>query len=181
MQDAKTHRTIEAIWRMESARLISGLTRLVRDVGLAEDIAQDALVAAMETWPRAGIPDNPGAWLTTVAKRRAMDHFRRHKRWEEKITALGHEMQATESSGVDLDAIDDPVGDDLLRLIFMCCHPVLSTQARVALTLRLFGGLTTEEIARAFLTPVPRWHSGSCGPSGSLRKSRHRLISTEPR
>lgn len=154
MQDAKTHRTIEAIWRMESARLISGLTRLVRDVGLAEDIAQDALVAAMETWPRAGIPDNPGAWLTTVAKRRAMDHFRRHKRWEEKITALGHEMQATESSGVDLDAIDDPVGDDLLRLIFMCCHPVLSTQARVALTLRLFGGLTTEEIARAFLTPV---------------------------
>src|SRR5690606_790380 len=122
--DAKTYRTIETIWRMESARLVVGLARLVRDVGIAEDLAQDALVAAMETWPRTGIPDKPGAWLTTVAKRRAMDHFRRHKLMEQKVETLGHEMQATATQEIDFDALDDPVGDDLLRLIFMCCHPV---------------------------------------------------------
>jgi RNA polymerase sigma factor (sigma-70 family) len=146
-------RTIDAVWRIESAKLIAALARMVRDVGLAEDLAQDALVAALEQWPSAGLPDNPGAWLMAVAKRRAMDHFRRQERLDRKVAELGREFETagTYDDGLD-DAIDDDIGDDLLRLIFTACHPVLSTQARVALTLRLLGGLTTEEIARGFLT-----------------------------
>ncbi|WP_407667367.1 RNA polymerase sigma factor [Myxococcus dinghuensis] len=151
------HRAIEAVWRIEAARLIAGLTRMVRDVGLAEELAQDALVAAMERWPQTGIPDNPGAWLMATAKRRAIDELRRGKRVERKHEELGHELEAEQERATpDLDAaLDEDVGDDLLRLIFIACHPVLSTEARVALTLRLLGGLTTEEIARAFLVPSP--------------------------
>jgi RNA polymerase sigma factor (sigma-70 family) len=152
-----TQRTIDAVWRIESARIIAGLARMVRDVGLAEELAQDALVAALEHWPESGIPDNPGAWLMATAKNRALDHFRRNKLLERKHEQLGHELELQqEMAEPDLDAaINDDVGDDLLRLMFTACHPVLSTEARVALTLRLLGGLTTEEIARAFLVPEP--------------------------
>jgi RNA polymerase sigma factor (sigma-70 family) len=155
MTDSTTHRTIDAVWRIESAKLIAGLARMVRDIGLAEDLAQDALVAALERWPESGIPDNPGAWLMATAKRRAIDVLRRGKRLERKHEELGYELEAKQKSPeLELDAaLDDPVGDDLLRLVFMTCHPVLSTEARVALTLRLLGGLTTAEIARAFLVP----------------------------
>jgi RNA polymerase sigma factor (sigma-70 family) len=151
------HRTIEAVWRIESAKLIAGLARIVRDVGVAEDLAQDALVAALEQWPRSGVPENPGAWLMATAKRRAIDRFRRGKMLEQKHAEIaGDEAGRPEVAMPDLDAaIDDPIGDDLLRLIFTACHPVLSTEARAALTLRLLGGLTTEEIARAFLVPAP--------------------------
>ena len=150
------HPTIDAVWRIESPRLIAGLTRMVRDVGLAEDLAQDALVAALVQWPQSGIPDNPGAWLMATAKHRAIDHFRRNTRLERKHEEIGRERQAQEMAVPDLDtALDDNVGDDLLRLMFISCHPILSTEARVALTLRLLGGLTTEEIARAFLVPEP--------------------------
>jgi RNA polymerase sigma-70 factor (ECF subfamily) len=150
------HRTIDAVWRIESPRLIAGLTRIVRDIGLAEDLAQDALVAALEQWPESGVPDNPGAWLMATAKHRAIDHFRRNTRLERKHEELGRELGAKEMAVPDLDsALDDNVGDDLLRLVFISCHPVLSTEAQVALTLRLLGGLTTEEIARAFLVPEP--------------------------
>ncbi len=157
MTVSDTHRAVEAVWRIESARLIAGLARIVRDVGLAEDLAQDALVAALEQWPVSGVPDNPGAWLMAVAKRRAIDLLRRRTRLELKHEELGRELEAQQKTAAsDLDAtIDDAVGDDLLRLMFMCCHPVLSPDARVALTLRLFGGLTTVEIARAFLVPEP--------------------------
>jgi RNA polymerase sigma factor (sigma-70 family) len=150
-----THRTIDAVWRIESAKLIAGLVRIVRDVGLAEELAQDALVAALERWPESGIPDNPGAWLMATAKHRAIDHFRRNKRLQQKLEVLGHEFETQQQLAVpELDAaIDDDIEDDLLRLMFIACHPVLSTEARVALTLRLLGGLTTEEIARAFLIP----------------------------
>jgi len=150
-----THRAIDAVWRIESAKLIAGLTRIVRDVGLAEDLAQDALVAALERWPESGVPDNPGAWLMATAKHRAIDALRRSKLVERKHEQVGYEIEAQQELAVpDLDAaIDDNVGDDLLRLVFMSCHPVLSVEARVALTLRLLGGLTTEEIARAFLVP----------------------------
>jgi len=150
-------RTIEAVWRIESARIIAGLARMVRDVGLAEELAQDALVAALEHWPASGIPDNPGAWLMATAKNRALDHFRRDKLLTRKHEQLGHEaeleqqMAETEPGA----ALADDVGDDLLRLMFTACHPVLATEARVALTLRLLGGLTTGEIARAFLVPEP--------------------------
>jgi RNA polymerase sigma factor (sigma-70 family) len=151
------HRAIEAVWRIESAKVIAGLTRITGDVGTAEDLAQDALVAALERWPESGVPDNPGAWLMATAKHRAIDLFRRGKLLERKHVEVGHELRAREESPErELDAaIDDHVGDDLLRLIFTTCHPVLSTDARVALTLRLLGGLTTEEIARAFLAPEP--------------------------
>jgi RNA polymerase sigma factor (sigma-70 family) len=149
------HRAIEAVWRIESARLIAGLARLVRDVGLAEDLAQDALLAALERWPESGVPDNPGAWLMATAKHRAIDLLRRHQMLERKHEELGYELAARQERLVpDLDAaIDDDFGDDLLRLMFTACHPVLSTEARVALTLRLLGGLSTAEIARAFLVP----------------------------
>jgi RNA polymerase sigma-70 factor (ECF subfamily) len=152
-----TQRAIEAVWRIESARIIAGLTRIVRDVGLAEELAQDALVAALERWPESGIPDNPGAWLMATAKHRAIDNFRRNKRLERKHEELGRELQAQQEMAVpDYGAaLDDDIGDDLLRLMFISCHPVLATEARVALTLRLLGGLTTEEIARAFLAPEP--------------------------
>ncbi len=152
-----THRAIDAVWRIESARLIAGLARIVGDIGIAEDLAQDALVVALERWPESGVPDNPGAWLMATAKHRAIDHFRRTKRIEQKHELIGHELEARQEMAVpDLDAaIDDHVGDDLLRLMFTACHPVLSAEARVALTLRLLGGLTTEEIARAFLVPTP--------------------------
>jgi RNA polymerase sigma factor (sigma-70 family) len=149
------HRAIEAVWRIESARLIAGLARIVRDVGVAEDLAQEALVAALERWPEAGVPDKPGAWLMATAKHRAIDLFRRSKLLERKHEELGRDLDARqETHAADLEAaLDDPVGDDLLSLIFTACHPVLSAEARVALTLRLLGGLTTPEIARAFLVP----------------------------
>ena len=152
-----THRAIDAVWRIESAKLIAGLARMVRDVGLAEDLAQDALVAALEQWPGSGVPENPGAWLMTTAKRRAIDRMRRDKLLERKHEELGRELEVErESTAPDVDAaIDDHVGDDLLRLVFISCHPVLSTDARVALTLRLLGGLTTDEIARAYLVAEP--------------------------
>ncbi len=156
MTAADAHRAIDAVWRIESARIIAGLTRIVRDVGLAEELAQDALVAALQQWPESGIPDNPGAWLMAAAKHRAIDIFRRNKRLERKHAELGRELQAQEMAVPDFDAaLDDDIGDDLLRLVFISCHPVLSTEARVALTLRLLGGLTTDEIARAFLVPEP--------------------------
>ena len=152
---SETHRAITAVWRIESARLIAGLARMVRDVGLAEELAQEALVTALEHWPTTGLPDNPGAWLMATAKRRAIDELRRHKLIERKHEEIGHELAGEQERGVpDLEAaLDDEVGDDLLRLIFTSCHPVLSTEARAALTLRLLGGLTTEEIGRAFLVP----------------------------
>jgi RNA polymerase sigma-70 factor, ECF subfamily len=150
------HSSIDAVWRIESARLIAGLARIVRDIGLAEDLAQDALVAALEQWPDSGVPDNPGAWLMATAKHRAIDRFRRSSLQERKHEELARELEAREMAVPDLDAaLDDPVGDDLLRLIFTACHPALSSEARVALTLRLLGGLTTDEIARAFLVPEP--------------------------
>jgi len=157
MTASDAQRTIDAVWRIESAKLIAGLVRIVRDVGLAEELAQDALVAALERWPDSGIPDNPGAWLMATAKHRAIDHFRRNKRLQQKIEVLGHELETQQELAVpELDAaIDDDIEDDLLRLMFIACHPVLSTEARTALTLRLLGGLTTEEIARAFLVPEP--------------------------
>jgi len=152
-----THRAIDAVWRIESARLIAGLARIVRDVGLAEELAQDALVAALEQWPESGVPRNPGAWLMGVAKHRAIDLLRRKTRLERKHEEIGRELEAQQEAGDgDLDAaIDEDIGDDLLRLVFIACHPVLTTEARVALTLRLLGGLTTDEIARAFLVSEP--------------------------
>ena len=145
------HRAIEAVWRIESARLIAGLARMVRDVGVAEELAQDALVAALEQWPESGVPRNPGAWLMAVAKRRAIDLLRRRERLDRKLTELGHELEADQSAMPDIEIVDGDIEDDLLRLVFVSCHPVLSTDARVALTLRLLGGLTTDEIARAYL------------------------------
>jgi RNA polymerase sigma-70 factor, ECF subfamily len=157
MTVADTHRTIEAVWRIESAKIIGGLARMLRDVGLAEELSQDALLTALETWPRTGVPDNPGAWLTAAAKNRALDHFRRNKLLERKHEELGHELLLRQQvSENDFDrALERDFGDDVLRLMFIACHPLLSTEARVALTLRLIGGLTTDEIARAFLVPEP--------------------------
>jgi RNA polymerase sigma-70 factor, ECF subfamily len=153
----ESHRTIEAVWKIESAKLIAGLARMVRDVGLAEDLAQDALVAALERWPESGVPDNPGAWLMATAKHRAIDRLRRSQMLQRKHEELGREIEVQQETAVaDIEtAADDDVGDDLLRLMFTACHPVLSSEAQVALTLRLLGGLTTEEIARAFLVPEP--------------------------
>jgi RNA polymerase sigma factor (sigma-70 family) len=151
------HRAVEAVWRIESARVIAGLARMVGDVGLAEELAQDALVIALEQWPASGVPDNPGAWLMATAKHRAIDTLRRQTRYAQKLEALARDPSLTrQADEPDLDAaLDDHIGDDLLRLIFTACHPVLSTEARVALTLRLLGGLTTDEIARAFLVAEP--------------------------
>jgi len=152
-----THRAIDAVWRIESAKVIAGLVRMVRDIGLAEDLAHDALVAALQQWPDSGIPRNPGAWLMAAAKHRAIDHFRRHKLLERKHEELGKDLDARQEMAVaDFEAaLDDDVGDDLLRLVFTACHPVLAQESRVALTLRLLGGLTTDEIARAFLVSEP--------------------------
>jgi RNA polymerase sigma factor (sigma-70 family) len=151
-----THRVIDTVWRIESAKLIAGLTRIVRDVGVAEELAQDALVAALEQWPASGVPDNPGAWLMTAAKFRAIDHVRRDRMQERKHEELGRGAPSSDDVTRELvEAIDDDIGDDLLRLVFIASHPILSTEARTALTLRLLGGLTTAEIARAFLVPEP--------------------------
>ena len=147
-------RAIEAVWRIEAAKLIAGIARLVRDVGLAEELAQDALVAALQQWPGQGVPDNPGAWLMAAAKHRAIDALRRRARVERKHEELGRETETGQLPDLDA-ALDDDIGDDLLRLVFTACHPVLSTEARITLTLRLLGGLTTEEIARAFLVAEP--------------------------
>ena len=157
MTASDPHRAIDAVWRIESPRLIAGLTRIVRDVGLAEEVAQDALVAALEQWPQSGVPENPGAWLMATAKHRAIDLIRRDVMRERKHEEIGRDLtQQQEAMVEELEAaIDDPIGDDLLRLVFIACHPVLSTDARIALTLRLLGGLTTDEIARAFLTAEP--------------------------
>jgi len=156
MTTSETHRTIDAVWRIEAPRLIAGIARMVRDVGLAEELAQDALVAALEHWPQTGVPDNPGAWLMTTAKRRAIDRLRRRKLQQRKHEELGHELEASQMGEPWIeDTLDDDIGDDLLRLVYTACHPVLSTEAQVALTLRLLGGLTTDEIARAFLVPEP--------------------------
>jgi RNA polymerase sigma factor (sigma-70 family) len=169
-----THRAIEAVWRIESARLIAGLVRIVRDVGVAEDLAQDALVIALERWPQTGIPNNPGAWLMTTAKHRAIDRLRRITLSERKHGELGREVEAQQERAVaDLDAaLDDDVGDDLLRLILISCHPVLSPEARVALTLRLLGGLETAEIARGFLVPEPTVAQRIVRAKRTLREAR---------
>ena len=150
------HRTIDAVWRIESPKLIAGLMRVVRDLGIAEDLAQDALVAALEQWPESGVPDNPGAWLMATAKHRAVDFFRRNQLLNRKHEELGRDVETRQMAMPDFNAnLDDKIGDDLLGLMFISCHPVLSTEARAALTLRLLGGLTTDEIARAFLAPEP--------------------------
>lgn len=174
MNPNETHRAIEAVWRIEAARIIAALTRMTGDVGVAEDLAQDAFVAALEKWPTDGIPDRPGAWLMAAAKHRAIDHLRRGQRLERKHDELGRELEVDrEMAEPDLDeAIDDPIGDDLLRLIFICCHPVLPTESRVALTLRMVGGLTTEEIARAFLVPVPTLAQRIVRAKRTLREAR---------
>lgn len=156
MTTTEPARTIEAVWRIEAAKVIAGIARIVRDVGVAEELAQDALVAALEQWPQAGIPRNPGAWLTAVGKRRAIDHIRRNEMARRKLAQIGADVE-TQGEGVEVDfdaAVDGTIEDDLLRLIFTACHPVLSPEARVALTLRLVGGLTTDEIARGFLVPT---------------------------
>jgi len=157
MTASDVQQTIEAVWRIESPKLIARLARIVRDVGRAEELAQDAMVAALEQWPESGIPDNPGAWLMATAKHRAIDVIRRSKRQEEKHAELGRLQESAQEAALSQvdDALDTEIGDDLLRLVFTACHPVLSTEARVALTLRLLGGLTTAEIARAFLVPEP--------------------------
>src|SRR5512134_559342 len=154
-----THHAIDAVWRIESAKIVAGVARMVRDVGVAEELAQDALVAALEHWPTQGVPDKPGAWLMATAKNRALDRLRRDRVLQAKLDQIGHDLEAQEALIVPdfVDALDearaDEIGDDLLRLIFTACHPVLSTEARVALTLKLLGGLTTHEIARAYLVP----------------------------
>ncbi|MEV4001247.1 RNA polymerase sigma factor [Actinomadura sp. NPDC049753] len=157
MTGGDSHRTIEAVWRIESAQVVASLARLVNDVGLAEELAQDALVSALEQWPRTGVPDNPGAWLMLTARHKAIDLIRRNARYAGKLAEIGRDLEVRrESAEAELDdALDDHIGDDLLRLLFTACHPVLRPEGRVALTLRLLGGLTTQEIARAFLVPEP--------------------------
>ena len=174
MTASETHQAIDAVWRIESAKLIAALTRMVGDVGVAEDLAHDALVAALERWPASGVPENPGAWLMAAAKHRAIDQLRRGKMLDRKHEQLGHELEAQREAALpDLDAaIDDHIGDDLLRLMFIACHPVLSTEARVALTLRLLGGLTTDEIARAFLVPEPTVAQRIVRAKRTLREAR---------
>lgn len=174
MSSAETHRVIDAVWRIESVRLIAGLARIVRDVGLAEELAQDALVVALERWPDTGIPDNPGAWLMATAKHRAIDLFRRNKLLERKHEELGRELKTKQDMAMaDFEIPEDhEISDDLLRLVFVSCHPVLSTEARVALTLRLLGGLTTQEIARAFLIPEPTVAQRIVRAKRTLREAR---------
>lgn len=168
------HRSIEAVWRIESAKIIARLTRMVGDLGLAEDLAQDALLAALERWPTDGVPRNPGAWLTATAKRRAIDQLRRRALHERKEAEIVHTIESGRADDEALldDALDDDIGDDLLRLIFTCCHPVLSPEARVALALRLLGGLSTEEIARAFLVPTPTVAQRMVRAKRTLREAR---------
>src|SRR5260221_12696152 len=169
----ETHRAIDAVWRIESARIIAGLTRIVHDVGVAEELAQDALVTALEKWPESGIPDNPGAWLMATAKHRAIDFLRRGTLIDRKHEDLGREMVEREMQVPDLaSAMDDNIGDDLLRLVFIACHPVLSTDAQVALTLRLLGGLTTDEIARAYVVPEPTIAQGIVRAKRTLTEAR---------
>ena len=154
MEALDTRRSIDAVWRIESPRVIASLARVTRDLGLAEDFAQDALVAALEQWPAGGVPDNPGAWLVSVGRRRAIDFFRRQETLSRKQEEVGHDLETRPAIGLsDLESVEEDIEDDLLRLVFTACHPVLSAEARVALTLRVLGGLTTEEIARAFLVP----------------------------
>ena len=159
--ESPIHRTIDAVWRIESAKIIATVARMVRDVGVAEELAQDALITALEQWPAKGVPDNAAAWLTTTAKRRALDWLRRQQMLERNHEQLGHEMELRQEMSEPsveealINAVDDDIGDDLLRLVFAACHPLLSTEAQVALTLRLLGGLTTDEIARAFLVGEP--------------------------
>jgi len=174
VSSAETHRVIDAVWRIESVRLIAGLARIVRDVGLAEELAQDALVVALERWPDTGIPDNPGAWLMATAKHRAIDLFRRNKLLERKHEELGRELKTKQDMAMaDFEIPEDhEISDDLLRLVFVSCHPVLSTEARVALTLRLLGGLTTQEIARAFLIPEPTVAQRIVRAKRTLREAR---------
>ncbi len=174
MSEAAAREAIDAVWRIESARLIAGLTRMVGDLGMAEDLAQDALVVALEKWPESGVPDNPGAWLMATAKHRALDHFRRSKMLDRRHGDLARRLEADErDAGSELDAaIDDFIGDDLLRLIFTTCHPVLARESRVALTLRLLGGLTSEEIARAFLVPVKTLQQRIVRAKRTLREAR---------
>jgi RNA polymerase sigma-70 factor (ECF subfamily) len=178
VSEIATRAAIEAVWRIEATKLIAGLTRLVGDLGIAEDLAQDAMVVAMEKWPESGVPDNPGAWLMAAAKRRGLDHFRRSRMLERKHEDLARALEDDQRSpearpDVVLDAaLDDPVGDDVLRLVFMTCHPVLALEARVALTLRLVGNLTTEEIARAFLVPVPTIQQRIVRAKRTLKESR---------
>src|SRR5438270_1940918 len=174
VSSAETHRVIDAVWRIESVRLIAGLARIVRDVGLAEELAQDALVVALERWPDTGIPDNPGAWLMATAKHRAIDLFRRNKLLERKHEELGRELKTQQDMAMaDFEIPEDhEISDDLLRLVFVSCHPVLSTEARVALTLRLLGGLTTQEIARAFLIPEPTVAQRIVRAKRTLREAR---------
>ena len=174
MSQSAARQAIDAVWRIESARLIAGLTRLVGDLGQAEDLAQDALVVALEKWPESGVPENPGAWLMATAKHRALDHFRRVEMLDRKHEDLGRSLDAEQRSPEEdwHAALDDPIGDDLLRLIFMTCHPVLSLEARVALTLRLLGGLTSEEIARAFLVPVSTVQQRIVRAKRTLKESR---------
>jgi len=170
------HRTIDAVWRGESARLIGALIRLVHDVGLAEDFAQSALVAALEQWPQSGIPDNPGAWLMATAKNQAIDQIRRNVRLEHKTEEIGRDLELEQHIGVpDEMDMDEDMGDDILRLIFISCHPILSKEARLALTLRLLGGLKTDEIARAFLVPEPTIAQRMSVPSGHSPKPRSLL------
>ncbi len=154
MRGSAAHASIDAVWRLEAARIIAGLARMVHDIGLAEELAQDALVAALEQWPESGVPDNPGAWLMAVGKRRAIDRIRRERRFEHKLAEMGRDLETRPAAEFDVPD-DEHIEDDVLRLIFTACHPVLSVQARVALTLRMLGGLTTEEIAHAFLVSEP--------------------------
>jgi RNA polymerase sigma-70 factor, ECF subfamily len=172
VQPPDVRRTVEAVWRMESARIVAGLVRLAGDVSLAEDFAQDALLAALEQWSESGIPDNPGAWLTTVARRKAIDGARRRELMSRKQEQVAGELAITGSTAAPDVDLGEPIGDEVLRLIFICCHPVLSRDARVALTLRLVGGLTTEEVARAFLVPVPTLAQRIVRAKRTLREAR---------
>ncbi|MBB4913243.1 RNA polymerase sigma factor [Streptosporangium saharense] len=177
MTGGDVRRVVEAVWRMESARVVAGLARMVGDVGLAEELAQDALVIALERWPETGVPDNPGAWITLTAKHRAIDLLRRRTRYDRKLEEVARDLEARQERDV---VLDDPIGDDVLRLLFTACHPVLPTEGRLALTLRLLGGLTTREIARAFLVPEPTVGQRVSRAKRTLTERRVRIEMPEP-
>ncbi|MEV4094701.1 RNA polymerase sigma factor [Streptosporangium saharense] len=177
MTGGDVRRVVEAVWRMESARVVAGLARMVNDVGLAEELAQDALVIALERWPETGVPDNPGAWITLTAKHRAIDLLRRRTRYDRKLEEVARDLEARQEQDV---VLDDPIGDDVLRLLFTACHPVLPTEGRLALTLRLLGGLTTREIARAFLVPEPTVGQRISRAKRTLTERRVRIEMPEP-